>query len=55
VVCEVQFNDKSMEAGYVEDRMSPQTILYKNLWLEAQEALHAMKHKAYVARIKSKT
>lgn len=50
-----QFNDKSMEAGYVEDRMSPQTILYKNLWLEAQEALHAMKHKAYVARIKSKT
>lgn len=44
-----------MEAGLVEDQMSPQTVLYKNLWLEAQEALHAMKHKASIARVKSKT
>ncbi|XP_030530321.2 uncharacterized protein LOC115740840 isoform X2 [Rhodamnia argentea] len=50
-----QFIEKSVEAGHVEDQMSPQTVLYKNLWLEAQEALHVMKHKASVARIKSKT
>ncbi|KAF8033345.1 hypothetical protein BT93_D2070 [Corymbia citriodora subsp. variegata] len=48
-----QFNEKSMEAGHTEDQMSPQTVLYTNLWLEAQEALH--KHKTYVARMKSKT
>ncbi|KAI3439765.1 uncharacterized protein J3R85_004417 [Psidium guajava] len=50
-----QFIERSVDAGRVEHQMNPQTVLYKNLWLEAQEALHVMKHKASVARVKSKT
>ncbi|KAF8379889.1 hypothetical protein HHK36_027354 [Tetracentron sinense] len=40
------------ENFYEEEEMHPQTLLYKNLWLEAEASLCSMKYKARFARMK---